>query len=498
MILQALLNELTVQSLLIIVFGVAVGIVFGAIPGLTANMAVSLCLPLSFGMDPVHGTTLLISLYLGGISGGLISSILLKIPGTPASIATCFDGAPMAERGEAGKALGTGIVSSFIGGLFSIIILIFISPTLAKIALKFGPYEYCAVGIFSLTLVSGLIGGSLVKGVIAAVIGLMLSTVGAAPIDGAPRFTFGITALSSGFDTVAVMIGLFAVAEIMKEARQSAVRSEKVKALNYKIKGFGITFRELVGQKWNMLRSAAIGTLIGILPGLGGSTANLISYSVAKNQSKHPEKFGTGILDGIVASETSNNATVGGALVPLLAMGIPGDITTALLLGALTMHGITAGPLLFTTNGDLVYGIFVALNLANIAMFVLMFAGMRGFVKMLSLPKRFLLPVVMTLCLVGAFAINNRMFDVWCVLGFGIVGCLLDSAGIPFAPLIMGFILGPIIELYLRRASMMDEGDLSPFLTRPIPCAFLVFTVLFFVFIVIWEISQRRRSKGRL
>lgn len=494
MILQGFLNTLTPECLLLILAGVAVGIIFGSIPGLSANMAVTLCLPLSFNLDPIPGIALLVSLYLGGISGGLISAILIKIPGTPASIATCFDGGPMADNGEAGKALGTGIVFSFLGGLFSILLLIFVSPSLAKVALKFGPFEYCAVGIFSLTLVSGLVGKDIIKGLMGAFIGIMLSTIGSAPIDGAPRFTLGITALQGGVDVIALMIGLFAVAEVINTAEDSAVRSVAVKAAAYKIKGLGITFKEAWGQKWNGLRSAAIGTAIGILPGLGGSTANIISYSVAKNQSKYPEKFGTGIIDGIVASETSNNATVGGALIPLLTLGIPGDVTTAILLGALTIHGVTAGPLLFTTHGDLVYSIFAALLIANVMMIVLMFAGLRGFVRLLGAPKRFLLPVVMVLCLVGAFAINNRVFDVWCVLVFGILGYLLSKAEIPFAPIVMGFILAPIIELYLRRAAMMSEGDLTPFFTRPIPLVFIVATVLFLGWTVVKFLRERKTS----
>ncbi len=493
MIWEGFVNIFTPECLGLIFAGVILGIIFGSIPGLSANMAVTLCLPLSFALDPIPGIALLIALYLGGITGGLISAILIKIPGTPASIATCFDGGPLAEKGKAGKALGTGIIASFAGGLISILCLIFIAPSLAKVALKFGPFEYAAVGIFSLTLVAGLVGKDLIKGLMGAFIGIMLSTIGSAPIDGAPRFTLGIRSLQGGVDVIALMIGLFAVAEVIKTAESSVIRSAKPIPVSFRIRGMGVSLKELWGQKWNMLRSSAIGTAIGILPGLGGSTANIISYSVAKNQSKRSELFGTGIIDGVVASEASNNATVGGALIPMLTLGIPGDVTTAILLGALTIHGVTAGPLLFTTEGPLVYSVFAALLIANVAMLFVMYGGLRGFVKLLSFPKRYLLPVVMVLCIVGAFAINNRMFDVWCVLVFGILGYVLNKAEIPFAPIVMGFILCPIIELYLRRAAMLAEGDLSGFFTRPIACVFTVITILF----VVWQIVKIIRSRGK-
>lgn len=484
MILQGLISALSLKSMVAIVSGTILGVVFGAIPGLSANMAVTLCLPLSFGLDPSTGLVLLVSLYLGGISGGLVSAILLNIPGTPASIATCFDGHPMAARGEAGRALGVGILASFLGGLFSIIILMFLAPVVAKFALKFGPFEYAAIGIFSLLLIAGLMGKSIVKGLIGALLGIMLATIGSAPIDGASRFTFGFTAMNSGFNIIAVMIGFFAISEVINAAEESVVKRETSIIQNVIVKGFGVSFKEMFEQKWNILRSAIIGTFIGMLPGLGGSTANVISYAVARNQSKNSEEFGTGIIDGIIASETSNNATVGGALIPALSLGIPGDVTTAILLGALMIHGVQTGPLLFKTSGPLVYTIFGGLLIANIVMLVAMFFGIRFFSKILSIRKTLMLPVVMVLCIVGAFAINNRMFDVWSVLGFGVLGYLLNKVEIPFGPIVMGFILGPIVELYLRRGVMISEGSLMPFINRPIPRFILILSVLFLIYSV--------------
>ncbi len=473
MLITGLLAVLNIKTLLLIFIGVSVGIIFGAIPGMTATMAVALCLPITFGLQPINGISLLLGLYIGGISGGLITAILLKIPGTPASIATTFDGHPMAARGEAGKALGIGIVFSFLGGLFSILILIFVSPPLARIALKFSSYDYFSITIFALTMIASLSQGSLVKGLIAGGIGVAFSFVGVAPLDGYPRFTFGIHVLDGGFGLLPLLIGLYAIGEILKTSESRESQVSKGEVADYRIKGFGFSLREFVQQIFNLFRSSAIGTGVGILPGIGGSTSNLIAYITAKNQSKHPEKFGTGIMDGIVASESANNASVGGALVPLLTLGIPGDTVTAMLLGGLMIHGIRPGPLLFTTNGPIVYSIFAALIVANFAMIALEFLAMRGFVRLLSIPKHLLFPVIIVLCVVGAYAANNRMFDVICLIAFGLIGYGMMKMGFPLPPVVLGFILGPIAELNLRRGLQLSDGSYAPFLQKPISIVFL-------------------------
>jgi len=467
----------TPYNLLLILIGVAVGIVFGAIPGLSASMAVALCLPMTYGMDAVSGIVLLVALYLGAISGGLISAILINIPGTPSSIATCFDGHPMAEKGEAGKALGIGILYSFIGGSLSIIALIFLSSKIANVALRFGPYEYFAIGVFSLTMVASLISGSVIKGLISCVLGLCFASVGSAPLDGYARFTFGFSSMNAGFNLLSVLIGLFAISEVLKTAAESKYEKEE-KVASYKIKGYGISMKEFKDQLWNMIRSSLIGIGIGILPGIGGGTSNLISYSVAKNQSRHPEKFGTGIIDGVIASETCNNATVGGALIPLLALGIPGDGVTAFLLGGLTIHGITPGPLLFVNNPKIVYGIFVALIIANVIMLVMERLGLPVFVKLLQIPKRILLPIIMVLCMVGAYGVNNRIFDIGAMFAFGIIGYFLEKFHFSTAPIILGFVLGPMIEQNLRRGLMASRGSILPLFQSPIACAFLLIAVI--------------------
>ncbi len=484
---------LAIKPLVLIVLGVAVGIIFGAIPGLTATMAVALCLPLTFGMDPVAGFSLLIGLYIGGVSGGLISAILIKIPGTPSSIATTFDGYPLAQKGEAGKALGVGLFYSFIGGFFSFLVLFFISPPLAEIALKFGPPEYFAIAVFSLTLIASLSTGSTIKGLMSGLVGVILSCVGTAPIDAFPRFTFGFSGLDGGFNLLPALVGLFAISEILKTAAEDVeIRTQDIQS--YSIKGLGFTFREFREQFWNFILASLIGTGIGILPGIGGGTSNILSYIAIKKVSKHPEKFGTGVIDGIVASETANNASIGGALVPLLAMGIPGDTVTAMLLGGLMIHGLSPGPLLFTTSANIVYGIFAALVVANIVMFVMEYFGMRLFVRLLRIPKHILLPVIIALCVVGAFGLNNRVFDAWSLFFFGLLGYGLEKFKFPLSPLILGFILGPIAETNLRRGLMMTQGSFIPFLTKPVAGVFLLIAFVS----VVWSIyKERQKAAGK-
>lgn len=483
-------------SLALIVICVAIGIIFGAIPGLSATMAVALFLPVTYGLQPSIAMSVLMALYIGGVSGGLISAILINIPGTPSSVATCFDGHPLAARGEAAKALGVGVVFSFIGTIFSILALMFISPWLAKLAIEFGNFEYFSIALFSLTMIASLSGDSLIKGVFSGTLGFMFATVGIAPIDSAKRFTFGFLDLMSGFDMLTVMIGLFAVGEIIAAAKDS--RKEGQKAVTQpdmkSVKGFGFSIKEFLGQQVNMFRSALIGIGIGILPGIGGGTANILAYSVAKNQSKHPEKFGTGIIDGVVASESSNNAAIGGALIPLLTLGIPGDTVTAMLLGGLMIHGITPGPRLFMEHTAVVYGIFGALTIAAFVMLFLEFYGLRIFVKLLTIPKHILLPVIFCLCGVGAYGLNSRTFDLWSVILFGVIGFGFSSFKIPIAPFILGFILGPMAETNLRRGLMLHQNSLQPLFDSPICMFFLTIAGLSLALTAYRQIVRHRRT----
>lgn len=491
--LQGFAAVLSFKILGLVFFGTVVGIIFGAVPGLTATMAVALFLPITYSLGPEAGISLLVALYIGGTSGGLISAILLKIPGTPASVATTFDGAPMMEKGEGIKALGAGVVFSFIGTILSIIALVFIAPTLAKIALRFGPHEYFAIAIFSLTLIVSLSADSMVKGIFSGVVGFAFATVGIAPVDAIPRFTFGQVELLSGFEILTVLIGVFAISEVIKVAENvKREREATVAQIDMKsIKGFGFSMQEFFGQLWNGIRSALIGIGIGILPGIGAGTSNIVAYIVAKKRSKYPEKFGTGVLDGVVASETANNASIGGAMIPLLTLGIPGDAVTAMLLGGFLIHGIQPGPLLFSTQGALVYTIFAALIIASIMMLVCEFYGLRIFARLLVVPKHILLPIILVLCVVGAFGLSSRVFDIWTILIFGLVGYGFIKFGIPQAPFIIGFILGPMAETNLRRGLMLSDNHFSSFLTNPISGTFLALSVASLA----WSAIQAYRDK---
>lgn len=481
-----------------IFIGTTVGIIFGCIPGLTATMAIAMFLPVTYGMVATQGISVLMALYIGGISGGLISAILLNIPGTPASIATCLDGRPLALKGEAGKALGVGIVFSFLGTIISLFALILISPPLASIAIKFGPFEYFSITIFSLTLIITLSSKNVVKGLMTGILGLVFATVGMAPIDSVQRYTFGNPALKSGFDILTVLVGVFAISEILlaAEASRQGVNKDVSAITDFKIKGFGFSIKEFFSQIGNMVRSAAIGIGIGILPGIGSGTSNILSYSVAQNQSKYPEKFGTGIIDGVVASEAANNATIGGTIIPLLTLGIPGDSTSALLLGALIMKGVQPGPLIFMQNGAVVYAIYAAMLLSSLFMLIVMFVGMKGFVRILKIPSQLLLPLVFVLCTVGAYGINNRLFDCYALVFFGFVGYLLQKGDYPMPPLILGFVLGNIMELNLRRALSYSQGDWLEFFTRPMSCAFLIFAVISFGINMYAICKSRKKNKS--
>jgi len=494
MIILGLKSVCTIHGLLFIFIGTAIGIIFGAIPGLTATMAVALCLPMTYSMTVNNSMTFLLGLYIGGISGGLISAILLRIPGTPSSLATTFDGHPMAAKGQAGKALDTGVWASFFGGLLSFFVLFFIAPALANIAIRFTPYDYFAVILFSLTMISALSGKDVKKGLIAGLVGIMLSFFGSDPVDGALRFTFGNHNLDGGFATLPVVIGLFAVAEVFEFAH-IAFESRHMEEIHYDAMDSHLKLSELKGQGANFIRSWLIGLGIGILPGIGGGVSNLLSYTYSKKFSKHPELYGTGCVDGIIASETANNSTIGGALVPLLALGIPGDAITAVLIAAFMIHGINPGPTLFRMQKDLVYSIFAAIIFANFAMLILMLCGRRLFTKILKINKAILLPLVMGVCIIGAYANNNRIFDVYVVLIFGIIGILMKKFRYPVAPLIMGMLLGQNLEIYFRRSLMFSNGSFVPFFTKPVSLVFLILSAVSVAFAIRSNLIQRKKGE---
>ncbi|MDR1559573.1 MAG: tripartite tricarboxylate transporter permease [Clostridiales bacterium] len=461
--LEGFASLMSFECLFYMVLGTAVGILFGAMPGMTATLAVAVFIPITYAMNVNVSMGLLMSLYIGGISGGLISAVLINIPGTPASVASTFDGMPMARKGEAGKALGVGIFYSFIATVMSTIALIFISPPLARIAFNFGYFEYFAITSCSFVLVAGLAGRDLVKGLISTVFGVFFSIIGMAPLDGVKRFTFGSPHMAAGLSSLPVLIGLFALPELIKYVSESDTGFTKLEVP--KFRGLGFTLKEFLAETGNMFRSWLIGLSVGLIPGIGGATSNLLAYAAAKNSSKHPEKFGTGIMSGIVASETSNNASIGGAMVPLLSLGIPGDAVTAILLGALMVKGIQPGPMFFRNNLNTAYAIFAALLISSVMMLIIEMGALRLFVRLLSIPRRILLPIVMVICAVGAYTSTSTIFSMWVLFAFGIIGYMFSVMKLPLPPCIIGFVLGSDAELYLRRGLQMTGGEFAPFLT---------------------------------
>ncbi|WP_340118223.1 tripartite tricarboxylate transporter permease [Pelagibius sp. 7325] len=483
----------TVSTLLFMLLGSIAGIVAAAIPGFTITMAIILTLPLTFAMPPLQGIAVMLSVYVGGYTGGLISAALLGIPGTPSSVATTFDAFPMARAGQPGRALSLGVWASFFGTLISTVVLIVAAPPLALIAVKLGPWEYFSLILFALTIIASLVGASLLRGLMAGAIGLAISTVGPDPMMGRPRFDFGLDMLAPGMPFLVVLIGIFAISQLVSEVEDvRAVRSGTSLATKDIDFQTWAMMREILVRPVNLVRSSIVGVLIGALPGAGGSIANLLAYDQAKRASKTPEKFGTGISEGVVASEAGNSATAGGGLIPLIALGIPGSAVDAILMASLMVHGISVGPRLIMDNADLVYGMFIAMVVASLMMLIVCMVSLRLFLRVTEIPKWAIVPAVIVCCVVGSFALNNRVTDLY-LLGFiGLAGYLLKTLDYPLAPLVLGVILGPIAETNLRRA-LMTDSDWTVFLTRPVSLLLLVAAVAS----VAWAVWRHRQSRAR-
>jgi putative tricarboxylic transport membrane protein len=487
---------LAFDTLIYMLIGSVAGIVAAAIPGFTVTMAIILTLPLTFAMDPLQGISVMLSVYVGGYTGGLISAALLGIPGTPSSVATTFDAYPMARNGEPGRALSLGVWASFFGTVISTVILIVAAPPLAVIAVKLGPWEYFSLIVFALTIVASLVGNSLIRGLIAGVIGLGLATIGPDPMMGRPRLTFDMDLLAPGLPFLVVLIGIFAISQLLGEVEIHG-KKENNHALIPKSIDFKTweVMREVLVRPVNLIRSSLVGVIIGALPGAGGSIANLLAYDQAKRSSKYPEKFGKGIADGVVASEAGNSATAGGGLIPLISLGIPGSAVDAILMASLMVHGISVGPRLILDHADLVYGMFVALVIASLMMLVVCVGSMRLFLRVTDIPKQFIVPTVMICCVIGAFALNNRVGDLYLLGAIGLVGYILKLLDYPLAPLVLGVILGPIAETNLRRA-LMSDGDWTVFLTRPVSALLLAAALLSVVLSIRSILRDRKKQNG--
>ena len=476
--------------------GVAAGLITGAIPGFTITMAVVLTLPFTFGMSPVEGISTMIGVFVGGLSGGLMAGVLTGIPGTPSSVATTFDGFPMTKSGRPGLALGLGVWSSFFGGMISAVFLMLLAPTLANIGLEFGPWDYFSLVVFALTITASLAGENLVKGIIAGAVGLLITALGEDDISGIARFTMGFDALDQGFDFLPVLVGLFAFSQLLTDLRDEKRAREPMVVSTARIAIEHVQSIKLIFKHWStLIRSSLIGIFVGILPGAGGTIANILAYDQAKKASKTPEKFGTGTPEGIIAPESSNNAVEGGALITMMALGIPGDIVTAVMLGALLIHNIAPSPTFISTQPVLAYSIMVSFFIALFMMLGLQAICLRIFVTVTRVPVYRLATVIFAYCAIGIFALNNIVFDLWVLLGFGVLGYAMRRYGFPLAPMILGVVLGNNAEINLIRALATDT-DLTIFFTRPWSLFFLLIAGFSTAFP--WYQKYRGRQKWTL
>ncbi len=463
-----------VQNIFLIIGGVMIGVIVGALPGLSSPMAIALLMPFTIGLDPVAAISMMAALYCAGTFGGSITAILINAPGAPPAVATAFDGYPMAKQGQPGRALGLATIASVIGGIFSLIIFIFATPLLASIALKFGPVEYFGLSVFALSMLASMSGKSSIRNLIAGTVGVLLATIGVHLATGVERFDFGIEELSEGIHFVPVLIGLFAMSELLTQSQTLNAAVERMSAKSLKLP----SWKELKELKWNIFRSSSLGTFIGILPAEGSTVAAMMGYNEAKRWSKTPEKFGTGCAEGIVAPESANNAAAGGAMVPTLALGIPGSGTTALILAALVMHGFKPGPYLITETPHLVYAIFGAMLIANFGFLGIGLVGAKVFSYVTFIPKKFLWPSVFVFSLIGSYSFSSSFFDVWVMLLSGIIGFFMMRNGFSPAPLVMGLILGPMVEETFTQAMVIHDSSFLQFFDSGVFLVFMALTIL--------------------
>ena len=472
-----------------IVFSVLWGIAFGSVPGLTGIVGVALLIPLTYAFSPEQRLLLLGGVYVGATFGGSISAILFNTPGSPEAACTALDGYPMARNGQGGKALGIALASSAIGGIFGTLVLMLLAPPMAQLALAFGPAEYFALAILGISAIASIGSGSVLKGLVAGLIALGVATVGLDPITGFERYTFDNLMLLTGISFVPVIIGTFALAEVLSRVSEGSTPSNVITNVSTKLPS-----REEIGEvKGTLARSSVIGSIIGALPGVGATTAAFISYSEAVRWSKRPEKFGTGVPEGIAAPEAANNSAVGGSMIPLLALGIPGSATTAVMLGGLTINGIVPGTLLMENNTLLVYTVFISMMLANVLMLIFGIRAARYFALILTIPYAYVGPAIVVMCITCVYGLNANMFDIAVMLSFGLIGVLLRVMSYPVASFIIGLVLGPIAETSLRQVLMITQFYYSEFLMRPIAATLLTLSVASLVYGLY---GQWKRSRG--
>lgn len=468
----------SVVAILLLVAGIFIGVVAGALPGISFVNAMALALPFTYVMEPTHAMVFLSGLYCGGVFGGSISSILINIPGSPGSLPATWDGYPMTQRGESARALGIAITCSAIGGIASALMMIFVSPPFAGFALKFDQPEFFAATVLGLVSVVAIAKGNMLASMVSLFLGLTIGAIGLDPLYAIPRLTFGWQALDNGISFVVVLIGMFAIGEVLgwisSRSRASLRPTMETRA---RLPSFGDLYR----LKGTITRSTGIGCMIGAIPGAGAIIGAIIAYGVEKQVSKRGDEFGSGVEEGLAAPETAKNATTGTATIPLLTLGIPGSAATAIMLAALMLHGINPGPLLFITGTDLVYTVFAAYLVANILMIAIGMLVARGFALLMRIPPVLLFGFIVVLCLVGAFGVRNNMADVYICIGFGILGFTLQRYHVPSAPLILGVILGPLAERYFLTSMISYDNQVSIFLTRPLSGSILLIAFVFLV-----------------
>ena len=453
------------MNLVLMVAGTIVGIIFGAIPGLSGTMAVMLFMPLTYTMDSSTAIIFLLALWIGGCSGAFIGSVLLGIPGSASAVATCWDGHPMAKKGQASKALAIGMTASFLGTFFSAIIGGLLAEKVADFAFAMGPWEYTALCFLAMTMVLAISKGNMFKGLAATCIGMLLATVGFSPVDAEPRFTFGNMYLFGGLGMIVVLTGIFAVSHILVTFGKGFDKPPVVSKEG--LKGFGLTAKDIGEEFFNILRSFLIGLGIGFLPGMGSGLSNLVAYSSAKNASKHPEEYGNGAAGGIWAPEVANNAAIGGAMIPMAALGIPGDSTTALLIGALTIHGLEMGPMVFRNSGDIVYLMFITVAVVALTVFIIQALTKRYFPLILRVPAWYMYPALLVISLASAYVDSGNLYKCGMMMVFCLVGILMTMGGLPASPLILAFILTPTLEKKMLQG-FQSVPSAATFFTRPV------------------------------
>ena len=472
---SGLLSILTPSGLLCVFAGTLIGLLIGAMPGLSATMGIAILLPLTYSLGSYNGIAMLLSLYMGAMYGGSISAILINTPGTPAAAATSMDGYPLARSGQASRALGISLFASFVGGVISTLFFLFLAPVLGKLALRFSAVETCAVAVLGITIIGSLSRGSAVLGLLSGVIGLLLAMIGQDTITGYPRYCFGILHLYSGIPYTAALIGLFSIPQAMRLIEAPAQkRTGDIKVLG-KLLPDGKDLRKTFPT---ILMGSLIGTIVGIIPGSGGDTACWFSYNEAKRFAKDKSRFGLGDVRGVAASESSNNAVVGGAMIPTVALGIPGSSSTAIILGALMIHGIVPGPTLMSEHGQITYALIWALMLSNAAMFLEGIAVTKFAINITKINDHIIAPAIVVLAVIGAFAVQNSMFDVIIMLVFGIIGYFMGKIGMPTAPMVIGLILGSMMDSSLHQSLLLGHGSLTIFAQKPIALVLLCLALL--------------------